>query len=183
MNYMNLSKTMSYALRHNPQEFNLILDKQGWTNINSLLEGIRNNSDKYSTITIDNISKIVSEDKKKRYEINGDKIRAVYGHSISKKIEKQVSKPPKILYHGTTPEFYNKIKDEGLKHMQRQYVHLSLDIDTAIIVAKRRTNTPVLLSVDCEKASNNGINFYKESTGIWLSDDIPSKYLSKKVIK
>lgn len=62
--------------------------------------------------------------------------------------------------------------------MGRQYVHLSSDIDTAFVVAKRITNNPVTLFIDCDRAYRQGIVFYKELTGIWLSDSVPSRYIT-----
>jgi putative RNA 2'-phosphotransferase len=37
------------------------------------------------------------------------------------------SKPPAILYHGTSPSAAKNIMSEGLRPMNRQYVHLSTD--------------------------------------------------------
>lgn len=177
---IRLSKAMSYALRHRPEEFGLTLDKDGWTSVEDLIKGIIENNTKFGGIGVDDIIYVVESDDKKRYEINGEKIRAVYGHSIKDKIEKIKCIPPEILYHGTTEKAYDKIKTEGLKPMQRQYVHYSKDILTAINVANRRTNEPVLLEIEARKASEEGINFYEESTGIYLGDRLPTKYIRKK---
>ncbi len=172
-----LSKTMSYVLRHRPEEFNIKLDKKGFTDINLFIEGIKKHSKKWSEITFKDIEQIVKYDKKGRYEIKGNQIRALYGHSVKDKIEKVPINPPRILYHGTTPQNSKSILENGLKAMTRQYVHLSKDLDTAIMVAKRRTKTPVILTVLSEKAYKEGHNFYYESNGIYLSDTIPAKYI------
>ncbi len=37
-----LSKRLSYILRHNPDRFNVSLDKEGSTNIDSILEALHN---------------------------------------------------------------------------------------------------------------------------------------------
>ena len=74
---------------------------------------------------------------KKRLEIVDDKIRALYGHSIPMHIKKQEAEPPAILYHGTTKRFLSEIKEKGLLPMIRQYVHLSVDTETAMQVAKK----------------------------------------------
>lgn len=172
-----LSKTISYALRHRPEEFNIVLDSEGFTNINALIENIKKHSKKWLEVTLEDMKEIVEKDEKGRYEIKGDQIRAVYGHSVKGKIDKVTVTPPEILYHGTTPESAKKILEQGLKSMSRQYVHLSKDLDTAIMVAKRRTKTPVVLTVLSEKAYKDGFSFYYESNGIYLSDSIPGKYI------
>lgn len=173
---MKASKSMSYILRHNPGEFGLTLDEEGYVNIKDLLYALTSQF-KYREIILDDIKYIVQNDNKGRYEIKGDLIRAIYGHSTKDKIVKKPCEPPKVLYHGTTPDAYRDIKREGLKSMNRQYVHLSQDIETAIMVAKRRTNTPELLTIDTSKAYKAGIKFYKEANGIYLSDNIPKEYI------
>lgn len=178
MDKVKLSKNMSYILRHNPYEFNLKLDENGWLSLNELLNALKSQN-KYKDITLDDIINIVNLDSKKRYQIKENKIRAVYGHSIKDKIKKESNKPPKTLYHGTTKEYAQLIIKEGLKPMSRQYVHLSEDINTANIVALRRTNQPVILIIDCLSAYQDKINFYKEDNGIWLSDFIPFNYISE----
>ena len=75
---------------------------------------------------------IVRSDKV-RFELKDDKIRALYGHSyyyssnLFTKIHKTASKPPAILYHGTSPSAAKNIMSEGLRPINRQYVHLSTD--------------------------------------------------------
>ena len=68
---------------------------------------------------------IASADKR-RHEVVGDRIRALYGHSLPGKLRRETAKPPAMLFHGTSPEAAEKILREGLKPMRRQYVHLSV---------------------------------------------------------
>ncbi|WP_429076864.1 RNA 2'-phosphotransferase [Aeromonas veronii] len=55
--------------------------------------------------------------------------------------------PPIALYHSTSPELARIILKDGLLPMGKQYVHLSIDIDTAIQVGRRKSNKPVLLQI------------------------------------
>lgn len=68
--------------------------------------------------------------------------------------------------------------NEGLKPMSRQYVHLSADIKTVNTVGKRKDSNPVLLKIDAEKASNEGIKFYQGNNIVWLADYIPPSYIT-----
>ena len=88
---------------------------------------------------------IVETDSKQRYSFNEDKtlIRANQGHSVPVDVNLEKMKPPKFLYHGTADRFLNSIMEEGLKPMNRLYVHLSTDIETAIRVGKRHGNPVV----------------------------------------
>lgn len=171
-----ISYTICYALRHKPEEFGLCLDENGFCNIKDLLNGINN---KYNNVLMEDIMYVVENDPKERFEIINENIRATYGHSLEKKIIHEEIIPPEILYHGTTLDLYeNHISKDGLKHQKRQYVHLSSTIDTALLVAKRRENKiHVVLEIDSLEAYKEGIKFYKAREDIYLSDDIPSKYI------
>ncbi|MCL1809554.1 MAG: hypothetical protein FWG42_07320 [Clostridiales bacterium] len=44
---------------------------------------------------------MIQKSEKKRHEACDGKIRALYGHSVEKRIVMEPVKPPDILYHGT----------------------------------------------------------------------------------
>ncbi|MDE5566324.1 MAG: RNA 2'-phosphotransferase, partial [Anaeroplasmataceae bacterium] len=114
---------------------------------------------------------------KERFEIVADKIRAFYGHSNTLTIRKEKGIPPQTLYHGTTHQAIDTILKTGLKPMSRQYVHLSVDMDTAYQVGKRRDETPILLEINTTKAMEDGICFYQGNDKVWLCDGVPSQYI------
>lgn len=176
MNYKNLSKIISYALRHVPEKFDLDIDHQGWVKIDKLLFSL-NKTDKWKDVQLNDIEHVIKDTDKKRFEIVDDKIRAVYGHSLSDKIEMEKSEPPDILYHGTARRFIKSIKAKGLEPKGRQYVHLSSDEETAVQVGKRRDENPIILKVKAKEAWNHGLNFYHGNEKIWLSDSISNEYI------
>lgn len=176
MDYTRLSKEMSYALRHVPWEFELELDENGWINIEQLLYSF-DEEKKWSGLNIKDIICVVENSDKKRFEIDGNKIRALYGHSIPQKIIKEPLQPPEILYHGTSRRFLSMIKEEGLIPKERQYVHLAVDTDMALQVGKRRDEQPVLLIINAMNAWNEGAKFYKGNEKVWLADFIDPKYI------
>ena len=61
--------------------------------------------------------------------------------------------------------------------MRRQYVHLSPDTETAYMVARRRTSTPVIIVVHANTAHAEGVQFYRANAEIWLSERVPPEYL------
>ncbi len=148
MDYLNLSKEVSYALRHAPWEYELELDSEGWVSVEQLISSFRNG-----------------------------KIRAFYGHSIPMKISKEIGYPPKYLYHGTSINYLDDIKLNGLKPMSRQYVHLSEDVETATLVGNRKKGETILLKIDTELAQSKGIKFYIGNEKVWLSDYISPEFI------
>ena len=94
------------------------------------------------------------------------------------KIEKSIGNPPDILYHGTAKRFLDSILQNGLQPMNRQYVHVSVDTETATQVGKRRDNQPVILKIDIKLASLSGIAFYIGNEKVWLTDSVPPQFIS-----
>lgn len=180
MGYANLSKEISYALRHAPWEYELELDCQGWVVLDQLVYSL-NESSKFHGLTEADVLKMIEASEKKRHEVIEGKIRALYGHSVPMKIQKTPAEPPEVLYHGTAQRFVDSITNSGLKPSGRQYVHLSQDIKTALVVGKRRDSKPVILRVQALKAWEDGIMFYHGNEKVWLADLIPSNFI--KVLK
>jgi putative RNA 2'-phosphotransferase len=190
-----LSHILSYALRHNPLKYNLVLDKEGWTSINELFIALSLHHDHHHSsrwlrhIKKQNLEEMIARSDKVRFEIKDDKICALYGHSSSSfipftKIQKIDSKPPDILYHGTAPSAAKNIMSEGLRPMNRQYVHLSTDKNTALQVGKRKTilkkeeEQPVIIAISAIEGYNTGVyHFYQASESVWLSDYIHSNFM------
>ena len=177
--FIELSKEVSYALRHAPWKYELKMDEEGWVPVEQLLNALHS-SKKWQGINQDDLAKMIAKSEKKRYKIFNGKIRAFYGHSILTKIIKEERTPPDILYHGTAGGFLNSIKEEGLLPQCRNYVHLSQDIETAIQVGKRRDNQPIVLIIEAGRVYQNGIKFYLGNEKVWLANSVPSQYIIVK---
>lgn len=177
MNYTDLSKEISYALRHAPHEYGLCLDEYGWASVDALILALRGQG-RFKSLTLSDIEKMIEASEKKRHQMIDEKIHALYGHSTEEKITKYPVQPPDILYHGTAHKFMENILAVGLIPKERQYVHLSEDNAMAITVGKRRDENPVVLKIDSKQAWESGIKFYLGNENIWLSDNIPAKYIS-----
>ena len=178
MDYTKLSKEISYALRHAPWEYELELDSEGFVPIQQLIDAINESGNYNRPITKGDLEHIIETSEKKRHEIQNDSIRALYGHTVPIHIKKNQIKPPDVLYHGTTHKAFEKIMNNGLQPMKRQYVHLSVDTDTAIRVGRRRDADPVILKIDAAKAHQEGIIFYEGNDKVILSDFVPAKYIT-----
>ncbi len=172
---LRLGKEVSYALRHNPTQYKLEVDEFGWCNVDDLIMALR--KDKiYGSIDLADIELMMASSDKKRFELVDGRIRAFYGHSFN--VDKVQAIPPDVLYHGTEKRIIDIILKEGLKPKQRQYVHLSQDVETAVMVGKRRDNNPVIFVIDAKKAAQEGVKFYYGNETVWLADYVSSKYLS-----
>jgi putative RNA 2'-phosphotransferase len=171
-----LSKLLSLMLRHEPEQFGLTLDAQGFTPLDDVLRAVQTNK-RWSDATLADIRYVVRNSDKQRYEIEGEKIRARYGHSVAEKIEHTPVEPPEILYHGTSPDALDAIKTVGLRSMKRQYVHLSIETEQARIVGSRHHPRPVILKVRAHEAWQNGVKFYQPEARLFLADEVPPQFI------
>ena len=105
------------------------------------------------------------------------KIKATHGHSISIEQELNSKTPNEILFHGTASKNLIGIIKNGLISKQRQYVHLSENIEMARKVGKRH-GKPFIIEVDTKKMIENNWEFFKTEESVWLTSDIDLKYLS-----
>jgi len=60
--------------------------------------------------------------------------------------------------------------------MDRQFVHLSKEKETAYKVGKKRYPEPVILKIDAGKASKSGIDFFDRGEVV-LSGKIPPEFI------
>jgi len=168
---VKVSRYMSYLLRHNPE--NLKMDERGFVSLDEIAKKIKERFDVDEAF----ILKVVKKSDRERFEIVGDKIRALYGHTINVQLELEEDNKVKVLFHGTTPSAASQILKTGLKPMKRRWVHLSPTIEIAKEVALRRTQTPVILEINAEAARKDGVKFYKASNRVYLSDSLSAKYI------
>lgn len=176
-NLSDLSRAVSHALRHEPWLYELELDNAGWASADTLLTVLRAIEPAWSSLTQGDLAQMIAQSDKKRHELHDGQIRAFYGHSTSHKLMREPAEPPARLYHGTSPEAALQIRRDGLKPMERQYAHLSIDMDTAEQVGRRKAKEPVVLVVKAEAAHASGVTFYHGNDRVWLADFVPPDFI------
>ena len=177
MNLTQTSKFISLILRHKPETIGISLDEHGWAKVDELIAGVA----KTREFNMEMLREIVRTDSKQRYSFNEDEtlIRANQGHSISVDVELEEAEPPEELWHGTGEKFVLSIDVQGLLPKSRLYVHLSKDRDTAVKVGQRH-GKPVLYIVKAGEMYRDGYKFYLSKNGVWLTKEVPVKYLQKQ---
>lgn len=172
-----ISKFLSYVLRHHPELIGISLDEKGWTAVDLLLEktnafGIQ--------INFEILNDIVATNNKRRFTFNEnfELIRASQGHSVNIDLGYLPQKPPAILYHGTALKNAESILKNGIHKQERQHVHLSATIQTAIQVGQRH-GKPYVFTVLSEEMYNDQYKFFLSENNVWLTDFVPAKYLRR----
>ena len=108
------SKFLSFVLRHKPEAIGIVLDREGWANIDKLILCAQKAGKRLTRALLDTV--VATSDKKRfSYSSDGRCIRAVQGHSTSQVAISFAEKtPPQFLYHGTASRFLDEIKKQGL---------------------------------------------------------------------
>jgi putative RNA 2'-phosphotransferase len=171
---VKLSKRLSKVLRHDPARAGLTLDEGGWIPVADLLAALR--------IGRADLDAVVAGNDKQRFAIargsdGVERIRASQGHSVPVDLGLAPIPPPDRLYHGTGTAALASIRVTGIHRGRRHHVHLSADRDTAHRVGARRGGTVAIIPVDAAAMSWDGHLFYRSANGVWLTDEVPARYL------
>lgn len=173
-----ISKFLSGLLRHFPSRFGIVVDKEGWASLESVEKVLK---EKYG-VGLKEMELIVFFDPKRRFQIEGDKIRARYGHSIDVDVKwSEDGEIPERLYHGTRPEVLDSILEKGIMPMKRKEVHLSSSVEEAIEVGKRYCQNPCVLEVDARSMIGRGIEIRKKGK-VFTTDYVPPQFI-RRVLK
>lgn len=173
-----ISRVLSHALRHAPEEYGLELDPEGWAPVEDVLQALRLMGPGWEGVDRTLLQEVVDTAAKKRHQIRGGRIRAVHGHSVSVVPDSETDEPPHELFHGTSRATVSAILESGILPMQRQFVHLAETVEQARQVGLRKDTAPVILSIDTGTAASGGITFHRSASGVWLAAFIPPSALS-----
>lgn len=167
------SKYLSYILRHHPEEVGLELDKEGWCSVQELLKAL--------DVSKRDLEEVVTNNTRFIFNDNKSRIKAAHGHSVHIEYKNEQT-PPDELYHGTAKKLSDIIKEQGLKKMSREAVHMSENYIDAKRIGSRHAggnlDMTVVFKINAKKMYEDGYKFYKSEDGVWLTDSVPEKYLS-----
>src|SRR6266571_717445 len=93
-----LSKFLSFVLRHEPHAIGLVLDRNGWADIDELIAKCGAHG---RPLGRDVLESIVATSPKRRFAISDDgrRVRANQGHSVEIDLAYERAQPPEVLFH------------------------------------------------------------------------------------
>lgn len=169
----SLRREIIHALRHAPESYDLVMDAEGWVTVEGVVafsqENLRN-------VTDANIAEVVGP-LGDRIELDGNRIRATYGHSTPCFAPQSPSVPDVPLFHGTLHENWSMIELFGLQRMKRQFVQLTTDYSYACEHLSNKCKEPLILQVVTNAAMDAGVQFFNTGTHVWLASHVPSACL------
>ena len=170
--YLRLSKLLSLMLRHRPEEFGVEADRFGFAEVEEVLTAVQ---ERLKWVTLEDVTELVEDSEKRRFEISGDKIRALYGHSFDIELDQDPVRPPEFLYQGVSAKYVQEIQREGITPRDRRYVHLSLSEEIASKMG-REGERRVVLTILAQKAWESGVKFYNYGP-VFLTESIPLEFV------
>jgi putative RNA 2'-phosphotransferase len=174
-----LGRIMAGILRHFPERFDLHMDERGWVEIGPMINAIADKRAQFHWLRVHHIKAVVSTDPKGRYQIDNDKIRATYGHSINVDLDLPTDDIPPLLYYPATEEEADIILEVGLKPSDRKKVHLSLTVQDAVNASAHREAKPVILEIDTDGAVDDGGVIMQAGKTVFITDSVKPEFLKK----
>lgn len=189
----NVSKYMSYLLRHGASKENLYIDSGGYIYINDFHKHILYT---YPNVRINDIYDIVKKCPKQRFEIGYyegyEYIRATQGHTIQHIDDLELCKPilnsdqlPEYIVHGTMYTNIPLILKNGLCRMNRKHIHMTRTTpESGTIISGMRKSCDTLVLINVKEAMNAGIKFMESSNGVILSPGLePNGIIPSNLLK
>jgi putative RNA 2'-phosphotransferase len=165
-----ITRSLAFMLRHQPEKFDLELDPQGFAELDDVVQAL--NERLGEPVEDEDVVEAVRSGDRPRYEIQGERIRALYGHSIP--IEPgPSSKPPEFLYVALPEREVERARRFGLRGGRRRFLHLALNAQDAKESGRRAARDYTVLVIRALDAWEEGIQFY-DRTSLWLAEEIPT---------
>jgi putative RNA 2'-phosphotransferase len=174
----NLSRKMSYILRHGILKTDIEMDPAGWVSFEDLV--------KYLRVNQKDVLECVRHDNKQRFEVNYFEliypitIRACQGHSNDMPVTRDALEESWAIFNGTQPIWhttnaraFKSIQANGLVAGQRTHVHMAPHRDSK--VGKRQSaSDSIVLEIEPSKLRKVE-KIYQSSNGVVLSRSVPSE--------
>lgn len=188
---IELSKLLSWILRHGANDVNIPISANGYIDVDVILKNERFVCKKF---TLSDVQNVVKNDPKQRFALetlpNGKmRVRCNQGHSMANvqltltRID-DASKLP-IVVHGTYYQYWDKIKADGLKRMNRNHIHMTECEQFSDNTSGFRSSSEILIYINVSNAMSDGIVFYRSANNVILTEGIngilSSKYFTKVI--
>ncbi|MCY1077337.1 RNA 2'-phosphotransferase [Archangium lansingense] len=165
------SKKLSWLLRHGARESGLSMDEAGFASVADVL--------RLTGLSLTQLESVVLHNTKARFELRGEWVRAVQGHSpegtpvtlegLERSWEEVLEDA--LLYHGTSVGAARAILDsEGVHAASRSHVHLAPAVDATV---GKRAGVDVLLVVCPVRLREAGLRVFRAPNGVLLARAVP----------
>ncbi|MBL8604329.1 MAG: RNA 2'-phosphotransferase [Myxococcales bacterium] len=165
-----LSKRLSWLLRHGARASGLAMSAEGWASVDAVCAALGcGRAD---------LDAAVAENTKARFALDGARIRAVQGHSLegtpvtldALEASWEPYEAEAWVWHGTALGALDGIHREGITAQARSHVHLAISPDSTV---GKRSGVDVLLGVCPKTLGQHGLGLFKSDNGVVLARRVP----------
>ncbi len=163
------SHRLSKLLRHTGHKARLRFDPAGWVALDDVLRVTR--------LSRDDVERVVRDNNKRRFELDGSRIRASQGHSRKLPVALDALEAswepyggPDAIWHGTRLQLVPAIAAEGILPGERTHVHLAESPDSRV---GKRAGVALLLDVGVSALRNHDVEVYRSPNGVVLGRHVP----------
>lgn len=165
-----ITRSLAYMLRHQPEAFDLELDAHGFSDLDDVVHAL--NERLGEPIEEEDVREAVQSGDRPRYQIEGDRIRALYGHSIPVEPGPS-SKPPEFLYVAIPASELERARRFGLRGGRRRFLHLAITKEDAAESGRRASRSYAILLIHALDAWEEGVSFF-DRVALWLAEEVPT---------
>lgn len=162
------------VLRHDPDAIGLALDEDGFVPLADFLYCA--NLCQPVEYTEDTLRAVVEAGEGSLFNSEGDKVRAIKGHTTSD-LDYPIAEPPEHLYYLVKVRDRSHIEEQGLEPVKEKWVPLETTEEGARSTkGRRRIKKPILVSIRAKEAWSSGVSFYN-FCGRWYSQYVDATYI------
>lgn len=173
----SVGRILAGVLRHFPEKFDLDMDLNGWVDIRDVSEEIRRRKRNLHWLRVHHLKAIANTDPKGRYQVETNRIRATYGHSVDVELDHSTAGVPNSLFYPATQEEVDVLLENGITPTDRRYVHLSLTYQDAYNAGVYRTEDPQIIEVDSAAALLADVYIGKAAPTVFVTRGVPPDFL------
>jgi putative RNA 2'-phosphotransferase len=165
-----LFKLMTYVVGHQPDEFGLAPDQDGFFRIKDVIKAICEEPG-WGYVRQSHVNEVLITLRNHPFVMQGDRIQVEHADEKVRPVSGVM--PPKLLYHCVRRKAYPVVYQKGIMPTGHAHVFLATTEAMAVRMGKRRDPKPVLLTVLAHRAYQQGVQFLQQGQCLYLTDHIP----------
>jgi len=170
----SLTRILIYILGHNPDEFGIVPEHDGYVSYKELIQAIHEEQG-WGYVRRGHINEILLSHDRVCFEYDEDRIRA-RERTWHLDVNRSPENIPKILFTGVRRKAHPHVMDKGLQSSQGKFLPLSQEKAMALRIGRRRDQKPVIIEVHADQARKEGVLFIPFGQ-LFLATEIPAKYV------
>ncbi len=171
----SLAKLLDYILCRRPDEFGLVLDRQGRLSVKELLRALAQ-EEGWGYVRRSHLEEVVNLLRPQALAMDQTHIWAVDPGPADLRRDTP-DWPPPLLYRAITAKSHEVVATRGLLPPDGGEVVSAATPELALKLGRRRDPQALLVTIQAQQAAKQGVEFFPYGDGLFLSAAIPPQFL------